>query len=83
MVEREKLQAQLIVPVISKGKVVGTLCVAIENARDAIWVHDLEGNILAANNACEKLTGYRREELSSIRAFTMLRERPRYRQGVT
>lgn len=28
------------------------------NASDAIWVHDLEGNIVMANKACEKLTGY-------------------------
>lgn len=34
-----------------------------ENANDAIWVHDMMGNIIAANKACEKLTGYAREEL--------------------
>lgn len=34
-----------------------------ENANDAIWVHDLEGNIIAANKASEKLTGYTVEEL--------------------
>lgn len=34
-----------------------------ENANDAIWVHDLEGNIIAANKASEKLTGYKVEEL--------------------
>ncbi|MCK4387658.1 MAG: PAS domain S-box protein, partial [Dehalococcoidia bacterium] len=34
-----------------------------ENANDAIWVHDMMGNIVAANKACEKLTGYAREEL--------------------
>ena len=28
-----------------------------EGAYDAIWVHDLDGNMLAANRACEKLTG--------------------------
>ena len=28
------------------------------NASDAIWVHDLDGNIIVANKACEKLTGY-------------------------
>ena len=29
-----------------------------ERAHDAIWVHDLEGNIIAANRAAEDLTGY-------------------------
>ncbi|TET37466.1 MAG: PAS domain S-box protein, partial [Dehalococcoidia bacterium] len=127
VVRKERLQAQLIVPLISKGKVVGTLCAAMrrprqfhseeielltaignqigvsienahlyeqerliaeqlrvseknyrelfENASDAIWVHDPEGNILAVNKACEKLTGYSREELSSMKAFGMLSER--------
>lgn len=28
------------------------------NASDAIWVHDLNGNIIIANKACEKLSGY-------------------------
>ena len=34
-----------------------------ENANDGIWVHDLEGNIIAANKASEKLTGYTLDEL--------------------
>jgi PAS domain S-box-containing protein len=34
-----------------------------EGAYDPIWVHDLDGNMLAANKACEKLTGYSVEEL--------------------
>jgi len=29
-----------------------------ENAHDAIWVQDMEGNIVAANEATAKLTGY-------------------------
>lgn len=33
------------------------------NASDAIWVHDLEGKIVIANKACEKLTGYPQSEL--------------------
>ncbi len=28
------------------------------NASDAIWVHDLNGEIIIANKACEKLSGY-------------------------
>lgn len=110
VVRQEKLKAQLIVPMKSKGRVVGTICVAtrssrqfppeeielltaisneigiaienarlyqeqlditerlrrseanyrdlFENASDAIWIHDLEGNIVEANKACEKITGY-------------------------
>lgn len=123
-VRREELQAQLIVPVKSRGKVLGTLCVAVrqprvfaveeielltaiasqvgvaientrlhqrqlmvaeqlseseshyrtlfESAHDAIWVHDLEGNILSANKACEPLTGYSSEQLSRMNARDFL-----------
>lgn len=34
-----------------------------ENAHDAIWIHDLEGNFIAVNQATEQLTGYSEEEL--------------------
>ncbi len=37
-----------------------------ENANDAIWVHDLEGNIIAANEATEKLVGYDVKELTKM-----------------
>ena len=115
VVRQEKLQSTLIVPLKSKGKVMGTLCVhmrrprqflpeeielfshianhigvAVENARlykqaqliaeqlrmseknyrelfenaqDAIWVHDLDGNIVAANKVTSKVTGYSQQEL--------------------
>ncbi|MEN8614145.1 PAS domain S-box protein [Dehalogenimonas sp. THU2] len=36
-----------------------------ENASDAIWVQDLEGRILYANRAAERLTGYEPETLIS------------------
>ncbi len=41
------------------------------NASDAMWVHDLEGNIVAANKAAEKLTGYSTKELlrMNVRGF--------------
>jgi len=35
-----------------------------ENASNAMWFHDLRGNIVDANKACEKLTGYTQEELT-------------------
>jgi PAS domain S-box-containing protein len=118
VVVKEGIISQLIVPLRSSGRVVGTLCVAMhipykfrkievtllssignaigaalgnaylhqemkqtltqlqqseeryrnlfEAAYDAIWVHDLEGNMLNANKACEKLTGYSlKDELMS------------------
>jgi PAS domain S-box-containing protein len=34
-----------------------------ENATEAIFVHDLKGKIIAANRACEKLTGHDRAEM--------------------
>ena len=34
-----------------------------ENARDAIYVHDLQGNYVSINRAAEKLSGYTREEI--------------------
>ncbi len=34
-----------------------------ENAKDAIYVHDLEGKYLSINRAAEKLSGYSREEI--------------------
>jgi two-component system sensor histidine kinase DegS len=33
------------------------------NASDAIWVHDLDGKIVIANRACEKVSGYSPDEL--------------------
>ena len=114
-VREEGIRSQLIVPLKSKGRVMGTLCVAtrsrrqvlqeeldlvtaignqigvavenahlyaherevaeqlrvseeryrelFENANDAIWVHDLAGNFVAANKASEELLGYTLQEL--------------------
>jgi len=114
----EGIRSQLIVPLKSKGKVIGTLCAAkhgpdkfnpdevellssigshvganlenarlyrdmkralsqfqqseeryrhlFENASDAIWVHDFNNKTLAANNVCEKVTGYSSDELMNM-----------------
>ena len=107
-VESEGITSQVIVPLRSKDRIIGTLCaatrsqrefsreemelltaigsqvgVAIENARlyrevrlseanyrdlfenasAAMYIHDLAGNIIAANNAFSRLTGYERDEL--------------------
>lgn len=116
----ENIRSQVIVPMMAKGKVVGTIAaamhshrefmeqdvelltaianqvgVAVDNARlyqqeretseqlrtseeryrelfegahDAIWMHDLEDNIIAANTACVRLTGYSWDELHNLKA---------------
>lgn len=126
VVASEGLHAGLIVPLKSKGKVVGTLCVAMrrprefppeevelltaigneigiamenarlyeeerviaqrlrasemeyrelfENARHAIWIQDLEGNIIAANKAFAELTRYSQEELKRVKVWELLSE---------
>jgi len=118
VVMAEGIRSQCIVPLKSKGHIIGTLCVArrspvefsseevnllgnmgsligatlenarlysdmretlkqlalseeryrdlFENASDAIWVHDLDGTTIAANAACEKVTGFSTEELKSM-----------------
>lgn len=46
-----------------------------DNATDAIWVHDLRGNIVVANKACETLTGYSHEELIGMNVSKFLSKR--------
>jgi len=124
VVRREKIQAQLIVPLKAKGHIIGTISVAnrrprefifqetellvaignqigvalenarlyqherqiadqlkaseqryrelFENAQDAILVHDMNGDILVANEACERLTGYTYEELIGLNVTEFL-----------
>jgi PAS domain S-box-containing protein len=43
-----------------------------ENAHDAIWLHDLEGNFITINKATEKLTGYGTEELGRMNVKSFL-----------
>ena len=43
-----------------------------ENASEAIWVQDLEGVILTANEATARLTGYSRDELLGMEAVRFL-----------
>jgi two-component system NtrC family sensor kinase len=45
-----------------------------ENAHDAIWVHDLDGNITTANRATEALGGYSIKELSGMNVRVFLTE---------
>jgi len=42
------------------------------NASDAIFIHDVEGNITLANKACEKLTGYSVSELAGKNVSELL-----------
>jgi len=120
VMKEDKIGSMLIVPLKSKEKVLGTLCVGMrsyrkfhqdevslltgignqigvavdnaqlyqheleyteqlrsseeryrqlfQNAHDAIWLHDLEENIVAANDSFLLLTGYSMEELRKIKA---------------
>ena len=43
-----------------------------ENAHDAIWLHDLDGNFITANKAAEKLSGYRVQELCAMNVRSFL-----------
>ena len=122
----ENIRSQIIVPLKSKGKVMGTLSVAMhrhrqfrrdevellvaignqigvavenahlyeqerkvaeqlraseeryrelfQNAHDAIWVHDMEGNIVSANVATARLIGYEVEELCRMNVKSFLSE---------
>jgi PAS domain S-box-containing protein len=45
-----------------------------ENASDAMWVHDIEGNILDGNRAFEKLTGYTLQEWAGMNIKQFLTE---------
>ncbi len=45
-----------------------------EGAYDAIWVHDLEGNIQTANKAAAELSGYSLEELLRMNVKSFLGE---------
>ena len=45
-----------------------------ENAHDAIWVHDLDGNYIVANEASEEVTGYSVEELKKMNVKHFLSE---------
>ncbi len=45
-----------------------------ENAHDAIWIHDLDGNFVTVNRATEEMTGYSAEELLKINVKSFLSE---------
>jgi len=43
-----------------------------ENASDAMWIQDMDGNFVDANKACERLTGFSRRELLNKKAKEFL-----------
>ncbi len=43
-----------------------------ENAHDAIWVHDLDDRVIAANEACVRLTGYTPSELEGLKVGDLI-----------
>lgn len=45
-----------------------------ESAPDAIWVHDMDGNLITVNEATEKLSGYNLQELSGMNVRNFLTE---------
>lgn len=45
-----------------------------QNASDAILIHDLEGRIIEANKACEKLLGHSEDELLGRKASEFLKQ---------
>jgi len=48
-----------------------------QNASDAIWIHDLDGKMIVANKACEKMTGYAVDELVGRNVTQFLSEEAR------
>jgi PAS domain S-box-containing protein len=48
-----------------------------ENANDAIWLHDMDGNLVAVNDAAVKLIGYSREELCHKNVKSLLSKESR------
>jgi PAS domain S-box-containing protein len=45
-----------------------------ENAHDAIWVHDMYGNIISANKAAKSFTGFKLEDFSCTGSDSLLSE---------
>ena len=45
-----------------------------ENAYDAIWIQDMDGKILAVNEATARLTGYDKERLAHMKVTDFLHE---------
>ena len=51
----------------------------VENSRDLICMHDLEGNLISVNEAAVRLTGYTREALLHMNLIELLAPKVRHR----
>ena len=52
----------------------------VENASDVIYAHDLEGRFTWVNRACERITGYTRDETLRLRIWDLVA--PEYRAAM-
>src|SRR5712664_2135866 len=52
----------------------------VENASDIIYTHDLEGRFTWVNKACERITGYSRDESLKLSIWDMVA--PEFQQVV-
>ncbi|HXO16513.1 MAG TPA: diguanylate cyclase, partial [Steroidobacteraceae bacterium] len=52
----------------------------VENASDIIYAHDLEGRFTWVNRACERVTGYTRDETLRLRIWDLVA--PEYRSAM-
>src|SRR5256712_4663502 len=52
----------------------------VENASDIIYAHDLEGRFTWVNRACERITGYTRDETLRLRIWDLVA--PEYRAAM-
>jgi diguanylate cyclase (GGDEF)-like protein/PAS domain S-box-containing protein len=52
----------------------------VENASDIIYAHDLEGRFIWVNRACERMTGYTRDEILRMRIWDLVA--PEYRAAM-
>jgi diguanylate cyclase (GGDEF)-like protein/PAS domain S-box-containing protein len=58
----------------------GTCRELVENASDVIYAHDLEGRFTWVNRACERITGYTRDETLRMRIWDLVA--PEYRAAL-